>query len=219
MPLLDDMKATLKADLDVTNMNHHLKSYIQQEIQKGVEIAMRDEMKKLVNKGVEMISSTVEATVDKQVTTGTSYIQWGTMNCTNYNAELIYSGFVGGSSYTGGGAPNKLCVPKAPQWGIYDDKCAVCHVTKATSTIMIPGRTSCYENWKMEYHGYLMAGYPGHKAASEYICVDGNPDHITKVPSWTDKSVLYSVYSKCNGATPCPPYVNGREMTCVVCSR
>ncbi|CAG2184354.1 unnamed protein product [Mytilus edulis] len=212
MPLLDDMKATLKADLDITNMNNHLKAYIQQEIQKGVEIAMRDEMKKLVNKGVEMISSTVEATVDKQVTTGTSYIQWGTMNCTNDNAELIYSGFVGGSSYTGGGAPNKLCVPKAPQWGIYDDKvnkspfigatlfdnwdinikntlfdkkytyyviqCAVCHVTKATSTIMIPGRTSCYENWKMEYHGYLMAGYPGHKAASEYICVDGNPDHI-----------------------------------------
>lgn len=68
MPLLDDMKATLKADLDVTNMNNHLKSYIQQEIQKGVEIAMRDEMKKLVNEGVEKISSTVEATVDKQVT-------------------------------------------------------------------------------------------------------------------------------------------------------
>lgn len=249
MPLLDKMGATLKAHLDVTNMNNHLKAYIQQEIKEGVEVLMRNKMKKLVNAGLERISSTIEA----KVKTGTSYIQWGRTKCTNDNTEMVYSGFVGGSSYTGGGAPNKLCVPNEPQWGIYDGKvnsspfigatlfdnwdinikntlfdnkytyyviqCAVCHVKKATSTIMIPGRKTCYNNWKIEYHGYLMAGYPLHKAASEYICVDGNPDHIKRVPSWADKSLLYSVYSRCNGATPCPPYVNGREMTCVVCSR
>lgn len=84
---------------------------------------------------------------------------------------------------------------------------------------MIPGRKACFGDWKIEYTGYLMAGFPTHKAASEYICVDGNPDHLKKAPSWSKKSILYSVTSLCNGATPCPPYINGREMTCVVCSK
>ena len=40
MPLLDSMKATLRADLDVTEMNKFLETYIQQEINKGIETAM-----------------------------------------------------------------------------------------------------------------------------------------------------------------------------------
>ncbi|XP_063446719.1 uncharacterized protein LOC134726248 [Mytilus trossulus] len=161
-------------------------------------------------------------------------------------------GFVGGSSYSGSGPTNNLCVPNEPQWGIYDNKvndspfigaalfdhwdidikntlfdkkysyyaiqCAVCDLTQASSTVMIPGRKTCYDNWRMEYTGYLMASHPSHTDL-EYICVDGNPDHIKKIPSWSNKSLLLSVYSKCNGATPCPPYVEGREMTCVVCSK
>lgn len=165
-----------------------------------------------------------------------------------------FSGFVGGSSYTAGGAPNKLCLPNEPQWGMYDSKdsqsmpyigatefdnwdidikntlfdkqyshylvqCAVCHTSAASVTTMIPGRTECFGDWKVEYSGYIFAGYPSHKAASEYICIDGNPDFLKKGSSWADKSILYAVHAKCNGATPCPPYVAGREMACVVCSK
>lgn len=63
MPLLDKMGATLKAHLDVTNMNNHLKAYIQQEIQEGVEFVMRNKMKKLVNAGLKKMSTAIEARV------------------------------------------------------------------------------------------------------------------------------------------------------------
>jgi hypothetical protein len=40
MPLLNDIKATLKADVDVTEMNKYLQAYIQEEVQKGVANAL-----------------------------------------------------------------------------------------------------------------------------------------------------------------------------------
>ena len=166
----------------------------------------------------------------------------------------ILKGYVGGTAYTiKGAAVNKLCLPKKPQWGIYDNKvnsnpsvggaifhnydihiantlldskytyygiaCSVCY-TSGASTLMIPGRKECFGNWKQEYTGYLYGGHPTHEAASEYLCMDGNPDHLKKVSSsFKGKALLYSVHASCNDALPCPPYVNGREMTCVVCSK
>lgn len=163
---------------------------------------------------------------------------------------------MGGSYYKGGtgGAPNKLCLPSEPQWGVDDNRvnksphigatlmdnydinikntlfdqkysyyrieCAVCLTTsKRSISLMIPGRKDCYNGWHKEYSGYLMAGYPSHSAASDYLCLDGNPDFLHRIPSWSYKSIIYSVYSKCNGATSCPPYVEGKEMVCVVCSK
>ena len=49
MPLLDDMKATLRADLDVTEMNKFLKTYVQQVVKNGIETAMTETIQKLVN--------------------------------------------------------------------------------------------------------------------------------------------------------------------------
>ena len=40
MPLLDAMKATLKAELDVREMNSHLRDYIKKEVEKGVKAQM-----------------------------------------------------------------------------------------------------------------------------------------------------------------------------------
>ena len=39
----------------------------------------------------------------------------------------------------------------------HDAPCAVCHVTKRTSQMMIPGRNVCPAGWTREYKGYLMA--------------------------------------------------------------
>ena len=36
MPLLNDIKATLKADVDVSEMNKYLQAYIQEEVKKKV---------------------------------------------------------------------------------------------------------------------------------------------------------------------------------------
>lgn len=49
MPLLDSMKATLRADLDVTEMNKFLKTYVQQVVKNGIETAMAETIQKLVN--------------------------------------------------------------------------------------------------------------------------------------------------------------------------
>ena len=40
MPLLNDIKATLKADVDVTEMNKYLRVYIQKEVKTGVANAL-----------------------------------------------------------------------------------------------------------------------------------------------------------------------------------
>ncbi|XP_052075428.1 uncharacterized protein LOC127712862 [Mytilus californianus] len=183
-----------------------------------------------------------QANTEIQDKIGTTYIQWGRTNCTADDTETVYSGFVGGSAYTrSGSAVNILCLINDPQWGIYDSKvndlpfirgalfdvydinvpnspfdfekyenhrvpCSVCMKKKKASTIMIPARKDCHGNWVKEYDGYLYAGHPSHSAATEYICLDKTPEALDKSPNYTDKML-------------CPPYVNGREVTCVVCSR
>ncbi|CAC5360852.1 unnamed protein product [Mytilus coruscus] len=190
-----------------------------------------------------------------KATGGSNYIQWGRSTCTNRNSELVYDGYTGGSSHTKeGSAVNDLCLPKQPQWGVYDAKvnnnpfvgaavfnvydidiknslfdkskydmysfpCAVCHTKIGSSILMIPGRKDCIGDWNKEYTGYLMSGFPDHKSATEYICVDADSERLKKASSWTNKRILYAVAAKCNGVLPCPPYVDGREMTCVVCSK
>ncbi|XP_071133345.1 uncharacterized protein [Mytilus edulis] len=165
---------------------------------------------------------------------GSNYIQWGRSTCTSRNSELIYGGYTGGSSHTReGSAVTHLCLPKEPQWGVYDAKvnnnpfvgaavfniydiniknslfdkskydmyrfpCAVCHTKIGSSTLMIPGRKDCIGDWNKEYTGYLMSGWPDHKSATEYICVDADSERLKKTSNWTDKSILYAVAAKCN---------------------
>ena len=100
-----------------------------------------------------------------------------------------------------------------------DTPCAVCRTTRS-SVIMIPGRNQCYNGWTIEYHSYLMSGREGHTSASEFICVDKDPEVLTGGDHTVDKhgKLLYFVEARC-GSLSCPPYVNGRELTCVVCSK
>ncbi|XP_071133346.1 uncharacterized protein [Mytilus edulis] len=190
-----------------------------------------------------------------KATGGASYTQWGRSTCTSRNSKLVYDGYTSGSSYAKpGAAANHLCLPKKPQWGVYDEKvntnpfigaavfniydidiknslfdkskydrysfpCAVCHTKTGSSTLMIPGRKDCIGDWKKEYTGYLMAGWPDHTAATEYLCIDAESERSKKASSWTNKPIIFTVAAKCNGVLPCPPYVDGREMTCVVCSK
>ncbi|KAL3881103.1 hypothetical protein ACJMK2_027565 [Sinanodonta woodiana] len=96
--------------------------------------------------------------------------------------------------------------------------CSVCRSHSRNSAFMLPARKNCYEGWHLEYQGYLMAGYHGHKAANEFICVDEAPE--ADPAGYRDEGGrrFYFVESVC-GSLPCPPYVNGREMTCAVCSK
>ena len=99
-----------------------------------------------------------------------------------------------------------------------DAPCAVCHTESRGSHMMIPARNACPSGWTMEYKGYLMSEHYGHKGRTQFICVDGNAEathgsHVDK-----NGALLYFVQGSC-GSLPCPPYVQGYELTCVVCTK
>ncbi|KAL8585109.1 hypothetical protein ACOMHN_013125 [Nucella lapillus] len=183
---------------------------------------------------VETLSANIQALQnwvdDTERTSGTTYVRWGSKSCP-IPAQLVYSGYIGGSWFDQpGGAVNYLCLPNKPEFDnhrippvvsshnhvqeLYGAEyqafseqthdslpaCTVCHVPKS-STVMIPATDVCMEGWTQEYHGYLMAGATTHASGSEY-----------------DGKLLYYTVTRC-GSLPCPPYVNNKIVTCVVCSR
>ena len=101
-----------------------------------------------------------------------------------------------------------------------DVPCAVCNIRSRSSVIMIPAKTKCYPGWTLEFTGYLMAGYHNHEAATDYYCIDKEPENVVGGrESLNDNGyLLFFVEARC-GSLKCPPYVNGRELTCVVCSK
>ncbi|KAK7474346.1 hypothetical protein BaRGS_00034394 [Batillaria attramentaria] len=172
---------------------------------------------------------------------GTSvYVRWGRSVCPS-SASLVYSGVVGGSLWKDtGAASNYLCLSMSPVFsnhsqpdaqaylygGEYQTQdshemnyppCSVC-LSAGTSTIMIPGTNQCPSGWTLEYGGLLMAGYYNHAAASEYICVDRNPEDLPSGKPSVMAKQLYLTVTQC-GILPCPPYDNNKIVTCAVCSK
>ena len=98
-----------------------------------------------------------------------------------------------------------------------DVPCSVCRPPRG-SVLMMPGRNVCYKGWNLEYKGYLMAGSSRDPSPSEYICLDSDPDAVAGGQSDKNGANLFFVEGVC-GSLKCPPYVNGRELTCVVCSK
>ncbi|CAG2193936.1 unnamed protein product [Mytilus edulis] len=98
-----------------------------------------------------------------------------------------------------------------------DVPCAVCRNMRVSSSIMIPGRHSCYSGWTEEYNGILASGHEG-ETASSYICIDKNPEYVSSGEKREGGLMLYVVGLKC-GPLPCPPYHNNHQVNCVVCSK
>jgi len=160
---------------------------------------------------------------------------------------LIFAGYMAGKKYNDkGGGSDTICLPEHPTWSNYSDgpsniiarvvgsefdqedglfpypvqnqdlPCAVC-LARKNAKIMISGRNDCFEGWTREYHGYLAADYHAHPTPTKHICVDFEPHFLPKGSANNDEHVLYLVEVLC-GSLPCPPYVNGRELACVVCT-
>ncbi|XP_076077641.1 uncharacterized protein LOC143048080 [Mytilus galloprovincialis] len=68
MPIMDNMKASLKADLDVSKMNKYLKAYIEQEIEKGVKIAMENIMKQMIENKTEKMELLIKNKSEEMLT-------------------------------------------------------------------------------------------------------------------------------------------------------
>ncbi|OWF47376.1 hypothetical protein KP79_PYT26185 [Mizuhopecten yessoensis] len=177
---------------------------------------------------------------------GTVFTRWGKNDCPVGNGtHLVYSGFVGGEYYNhSGGAANFLCMPEVPTPGqshyntypgfIYgaeiqrgydlfglpqndeDVSCAVCRNSVHATSVMIPGRTTCFPGWVEAYSGFIVAGYPDHPSNTDYICMDGHPQPVPGGQGDDDGVLLRPVVTKC-GSLPCPPYENDKLVPCVVC--
>ena len=100
----------------------------------------------------------------------------------------------------------------------YDVPCALCYASNNNTQFMLPGRNSCPSRWSTAYYGYLMADHYGRSTGRyTYVCVDHNAEPIGSSSS-LNGNLFYPVEAVC-GSLPCPPYVNGRELTCAVCTK
>ncbi|KAK7474197.1 hypothetical protein BaRGS_00034546 [Batillaria attramentaria] len=139
---------------------------------------------------------------------------------------------------TGSGA-NRLCLSKEPVFGnkdvlhdanghLYgaeywtqghertDVLCSVCHTSYST-TFMIPGTNSCPSGTHLQYAGYLAVGDSSQASASEFVCLDSQPEDRPGTSAYEDSAQLDQAITVC-GTLPCPPYVENKVATCAVCS-
>lgn len=145
-----------------------------------------------------------------------------------------------------GGASNYLCLPMNPSFGKfergsqggnyiygaeyqhtrlaskplvhYDATCVVCHIQSRGSYVMIPARNTCPNGWSLEYKGYLMSAHSSHIGRTQFLCVDKNAEARAGSKPDVNGALLYLVESSC-GSLPCPPYSDGIEINCVVCTK
>lgn len=149
---------------------------------------------------------------------------------------------------TGGGG-NHICLPNQPKYGKYtnsfertgaiygaeyevssfnpfkqnvhdhDAPCVVCYVRSRGAQLMIPARDDCPNGWTEEYHGYLMTAHWNHKKPRDFICVDWDAESVPGSHANHNGALLYLVQANCGFFSTCPPYYEGRELTCAVCTK
>ncbi|XP_036355763.1 short-chain collagen C4-like [Octopus sinensis] len=138
----------------------------------------------------------------------------------NYTAVGEVGGWIYGSEYQLDLYPTNKLFSFANAESIHDHNvpCAICLTRKPAVVMMLPARNECYTGWTAEYSGYLMSERHSHQGRHEYVCVDYAPEADPAGYRDENGALLYFVQAAC-GSLPCPPYVNGRELTCVVCSK
>ena len=154
---------------------------------------------------------------------------------------FLTTGVAGGSLYTDtGAAANHLCLTETPEldnepipryystlYGAeyehigshhnHDVLCSVCRAPQST-TIMVPATHTCPPGWTTQYTGHLVAGYYNHKAATEYVCLDGTPEDAVGGHQDQNGNLFFYTVTRC-GSLPCPPFVNNKVALCAVCSK
>ena len=179
----------------------------------------------------------------------TTFVRWGKTACPGTNGTTkVYSGRIAGQHHThAGGTSSNLCLAIHPNVGprdygqtnqyiygteyevssgnpftrsVHDHEaaCVVCRVDSRGSTLVVNGRNDCPAGWTLEYHGYLMSEHYRHKGRTEAICVDVDAEYAVGTHADVNWNLLYVIQGAC-GALPCGPYINGREITCAVCTK
>eukprot|EP00745_Piridium_sociabile_P002941 TRINITY_DN11796_c0_g1_i7.p1 TRINITY_DN11796_c0_g1~~TRINITY_DN11796_c0_g1_i7.p1 ORF type:complete len:131 (-),score=25.44 TRINITY_DN11796_c0_g1_i7:324-716(-) len=97
-----------------------------------------------------------------------------------------------------------------------DAVCSVCRAPQAT-TLMIPATLTCPAGWTTQYKGHLVSERHDHNGRTEHVCLDEAREHRAGGDADNNGALFYHVITQC-GSLPCPPYVNSKLVTCVVCS-
>ena len=98
--------------------------------------------------------------------------------------------------------------------------CAACHVTTRSAQLMIPGTDQCPGGWTSEYTGWLMLGHHSHKGRTMYVCVDKDAQALPGLGADNGGVLMYHASVDCRyPGIPCPPYVNSKDLACVVCTK
>ncbi|VDI41508.1 Hypothetical predicted protein [Mytilus galloprovincialis] len=233
---------------EIEQGNHGFVTNVTTETLKGafenLDKKIDTQMKSLESKILEQ-NTEINHLKAKGITRST-YIRWGRTVCPG-EANIVYDGTAAGKHYgdKGSGA-NYLCLPKNPEWNAYVDgtngekgllygveyeisgntpyprslhskitPCVVCLAMRST-VLMVPAKRTCSHGWHKEFSGYLMSYMStSGRTATEYICVD---ETLESRGPGSSQAELYPVEAIC-GSLKCPPYVQGREITCVVCSK
>ena len=79
----------------------------------------------------------------------------------------------------------------------------------------------CPSGWSREYYGYMMSEeINSNRQARSTICVDVNAEVVPGSGTSTNPSVTYLMSVECTSSElPCPPYVDGRILSCAVCTK
>jgi len=193
-------------------------------------------------------STTPPPPPDTTVGGGVTYIRWGRTSCPTVDGtENVYNGITAGShnTHTGGGS-NYICMVKEARYhsgtvtsgstyiygteyhtngdslhSLYDDNvpCAACHATTRSAQLMIPGTDQCPGGWTSEYKGWLMSGHFLHKGRTMYVCVDKDAQALPGLGAGNSVALMYHTSVSCNYGIPCPPYVQSKDLACVVCTK
>ena len=100
----------------------------------------------------------------------------------------------------------------------HDVPCAVCTSGSHRTVLMIPARTECYDGWREQYRGYLVAASYSDKGRTEFVCMDQEPEADADGYRADGGVRFYQAEGRC-GSLPCPPYSEGKEFSCVVCTK
>lgn len=118
------------------------------------------------------------------------------------------------------GAEYQVDDSPAPLHNMHDHNvpCAVCYTAIRGDKIMIPAKIDCTGGWTKEYYGYLMSAHHGHHQRTTYECIDVNAESVPDSAANNDGILFYHTEIYCVGLD-CPPYVEGNELPCVVCTK
>ena len=99
--------------------------------------------------------------------------------------------------------------------------CVVCYI--ATRSVMFVQQASylCPSGWSREYYGYMISGATiFDRQRTTTICVDANAEAVPGTGADTNPSfaLLHSVECT-NSELPCSPYVDGRILSCALCTK